>query len=202
MQNLYGTILALFFGGGGQLPRMCLHKFAHFSNKTWTFWYHSNQNVYQTNSPEFEVGDGKNYQCPKKSFWFLSRSFWREPWHCSADTKGPLSVNLPELPIRNSEEFEVGNRKNYLHPRKSPIFFSRSVKILVRMVMPSCTGKSTLNIRVLHRPCFRSRKASKDALPSKNPFYYRRGRCGAPFLHSTNSKAIKLDGGRNSPIRM
>ena len=32
--------------------------------------YHSNRNVYQTNSPEFEVGNGKNYQCPKKSFDF------------------------------------------------------------------------------------------------------------------------------------
>ena len=30
--------------------------------------YHSNRNVYQTNSPEFEVGNGKNYQRPKKSF--------------------------------------------------------------------------------------------------------------------------------------
>ena len=37
----------------------------------------------------------------------------------------------------NFEEFEVGNGKNYLHPQKSPIFFSRSVKILVRMVHPS-----------------------------------------------------------------
>ena len=85
-------------------------------------------------SLNFEVGNGKNYQCPKKSFWFLSRSFRREPWHCSADIKGPLSANLPELPIRNSEEFEVGNGKNYLHPKKSPVFFSRSVNILVRMV--------------------------------------------------------------------
>ena len=96
--------------------------------------YHSNRNVYQTNSQEFEVGKSKNYQCPKKSFWFLSRSFRREAWHRSADIKGPLLVNLPELPIRNSEEFEVGNGKNYLHPKKSPVFFSRSVKILVRMV--------------------------------------------------------------------
>ena len=30
--------------------------------------YHSNRNVYQTNSPEFEVGNGKNCQWPKKSF--------------------------------------------------------------------------------------------------------------------------------------
>ena len=97
--------------------------------------YHSNRNVYQTNSPEFEVGNGKNYQCPKKSFWFLSRSFRREPWHCSADIKGPLSVNLPELPIRNFEEFEVGNGKNYIHSKKSPVFFNQSVKILVRMVL-------------------------------------------------------------------
>ena len=74
--------------------------------------YHSNRNVYQTNSLEFEVGNGKNYQCPKKSFWVLSRSFWRETWHCSADIQGPMSANFPELPIRNSEEFEVGNGKN------------------------------------------------------------------------------------------
>ena len=47
--------------------------------------------------------------------------------------KDPLSVNSPELPIRNSQEFEVGNGKNYLHP-KNPSIFSRSVKILVRMV--------------------------------------------------------------------
>ena len=61
---------------------------------------------------------------PKFSFWFLSRSFWLEPWHCSADIKGPLSVNLPELPIRNLEEFEVGNGKNcYLHPKKFPVFW-------------------------------------------------------------------------------
>ena len=33
-----------------------------------------------------------------------------------------LSVNLPELPIRNSEEFEVGNGKNYLHP-ENPHYF-------------------------------------------------------------------------------
>ena len=39
----------------------------------------------------------------------------------AADVQGPLSVNLPELPIRNSEEFEVGNGKNYLHSPKIPI---------------------------------------------------------------------------------
>ena len=42
-------------------------------------------------------------------------------------------VNLPEIPIRIFEEFEVGNGKNYLHPRKSPVLFARSVNILVRM---------------------------------------------------------------------
>ena len=47
-------------------------------------------------------------------------------------------VYLPESPIRNSEEFEVGNGKNSLHPPKSPIFVSRSVKILVRMVISVC----------------------------------------------------------------
>ena len=31
---------------------------------------HSNRNVYQTYSPELEVGNGKNYQCPKKPFAF------------------------------------------------------------------------------------------------------------------------------------
>ena len=46
-----------------------------------------------------------------------------------------MSVNLPELPIRNSEEFEVGNGKNYLHPTKSTTIFTRSVNILVRMVV-------------------------------------------------------------------
>ena len=103
--------------------------------------YHSNRNVYQTNSPEFEVGNGKDTNAPKNPFDFLSRSFRLQPWHCSADIKGPLSVNLPELPIRNSEEFEVGNGKNYLHPKKSPVFFSRSVKILVRMVCRSFKGQ-------------------------------------------------------------
>ena len=98
----------------------------------------------ETNSPEFEVGNGKIYQCPKKSFWVLSRSFWRETWHCSADIQGPLSVNFPELPIRNSEEFEVGNGKNYLHPKKSPIFFSRSVKILARMVCSPYEQEKTI----------------------------------------------------------
>ena len=34
-----------------------------------------------------------------------------------------------------SEEFEVGNGKTYLHPKQSPISFSRSVNILVRMVV-------------------------------------------------------------------
>ena len=29
---------------------------------------------------------------------------------------------------RNSEEFEVGNGKNYLHPPKSPVFFTKSIK--------------------------------------------------------------------------
>ena len=54
---------------------------------------------------------------PRKIPLILSRSFRREHWHCSADIKGPLSVNLPELPIRNFEEFEVGNGKNYLHSK-------------------------------------------------------------------------------------
>ena len=36
--------------------------------------------------------------------------------------------------MQKSEEFEVGNGKYYQHPKKSPIFFSRSVKSLVRMV--------------------------------------------------------------------
>ena len=38
---------------------------------------------------------------PQRSFRLLSRSFRRETWLCSADIQGPLSVNLPELPIRN-----------------------------------------------------------------------------------------------------
>ena len=80
--------------------------------------YHFNRHVYQINSPEFEVGNGKNYQCPKNSFWFLSRSFRPETWHCSADIQGALSVNLPELQIQNTEEFEVGNGKNDLHSGK------------------------------------------------------------------------------------
>ena len=42
--------------------------------------------------------------------------------------KDLLSANLPDLPIQKSEELEVGNGKNYLHP-KSPIFFNRSVKM-------------------------------------------------------------------------
>ena len=48
--------------------------------------------------------------------------------------KGTLVGKFAKLPIQNSEEFEVGNGKNYLHPKKSLVFFSRSVKILVRMV--------------------------------------------------------------------
>ena len=46
-----------------------------------------------------------------KILLILSRSFRWETGHCSADIQGPLSVNLPELPMRNSEEFEVGNGK-------------------------------------------------------------------------------------------
>ena len=45
-----------------------------------------------------------------------------------------LSANLAKLPIQKSEEFEVGNGKNYRPPKRSPIFFSRSANILVRMV--------------------------------------------------------------------
>ena len=37
--------------------------------------------------------------------------------------KGTLPGNLTELPIRNSEEFEVGNGKKYLHPKKIPSIF-------------------------------------------------------------------------------
>ena len=51
----------------------------------------------------------------------------------STHTQRPLSVNLAKLPIQKSEEFEVGNGKNYRHPKKSPIFLRRSVKILVRI---------------------------------------------------------------------
>ena len=36
--------------------------------------------------------------------------------------KGTLVGNLPELPIQNSEEFEVGNGNNYLHA-KTPQHF-------------------------------------------------------------------------------
>ena len=44
--------------------------------------YDSNRNVYQTNSPEFEVGNSKNYRHPKNPSIF-SRSFWRETWQAS-----------------------------------------------------------------------------------------------------------------------
>ena len=54
----------------------------------------------------------------------------------STHTQRPLSVNLAKFPTQNSPEFEVGNGKNYRHPKKSPIFYSRSVKNLVRMVKP------------------------------------------------------------------
>ena len=107
-----------------------------------------------TNLPEFEVGNGKNYQkeCPKKSFWFLSQSFRGETWHCSADTQGPLSANLPELPIRNSEELKSATVKITYIPKKAPLFFSRSVKILVRIGRtPRGSCNRTLLRRVLRR---------------------------------------------------
>ena len=92
-----------------------------------------NPNVYQTNSPEFEVGNGKNYWHPKKSPVFQVGDLASKSL-LSADTQRPLSVNLAKLLIQNSEEFEVGNVKNYQHPKISPIFFSWSVTFLVRMV--------------------------------------------------------------------
>ena len=48
--------------------------------------------------------------------------------------------------IRKSEEFEVGNGKNYLHPTKSPVFFTRSVKILVRVVYHTHNKASDLRM--------------------------------------------------------
>ena len=52
----------------------------------------------------------------------LSRSFRWVTWHYSADIQGPLLVNLPELPIRNSEEFEVAKVKITYVP-KNPEYF-------------------------------------------------------------------------------
>ena len=49
---------------------------------------------------------------------------------CNRHTKtlvGTFGKMIKKKQIR--EEFEVGNGKNYLHPRKSPAFFSRSEKI-------------------------------------------------------------------------
>ena len=51
----------------------------------------------------------------------------------SADEQGPLSVNFGKLPIPQVENFDVGNGKNDLHPKKSSTFLSRSVKTLVGM---------------------------------------------------------------------
>ena len=42
----------------------------------------------------------------------------------SVDTQRPLSLNLAKLPIPKSEEFEVGNGKNYLHLESAKIPFT------------------------------------------------------------------------------
>ena len=61
---------------------------------------------------------------PPKSYDFKSVIATGDLAIDSADLQGPLSVSLQELPIQPSEEFEVGNGKNYLHPKRCPIFQS------------------------------------------------------------------------------
>ena len=116
------------FGSQAQLPRP--YKFLLPK-------YHSNRNVYQTSSPEFEVGNSfYNCQCrPKKILLIFKSVIPTGDLALFSRHTGSLVGKFAELPIRNSEEFEVGNgKKNYLHPQKSPVFFARSVKLLVRMV--------------------------------------------------------------------
>ena len=62
----------------------------------------------QADSPEsFKFPIRANHATKtQKILLILSRSFRRETWHCSADIQGPLSVYLPELPIRSSEELK------------------------------------------------------------------------------------------------
>ena len=64
---------------------------------------------------------------------------------------GTLVGNIARVTDPNSEEFEVSNGKNYLHPDKSPEFLPRSVNILVRMVWPESVNPRFF---VAFWPCF------------------------------------------------
>ena len=94
---------------GKYLPRQC----------------HSNRDVYQTKSPEFQGGDGTNFINTRKICLIFesviptgdsaSKSL------LSVDTQRPFSVDLAKLPIQNSKEFEVGNCNNYYIPKITSI---------------------------------------------------------------------------------
>ena len=67
----------------------------------------------------------------------------------SVDTQRPLSVNLAKLPIQKSEEFEVGNAKNYRHPN----LVAQTLHHLCRatLVAVHCVAFSALRFRNVAR---------------------------------------------------
>ena len=83
--------------------------------------YHSNRDVYQTNAPEYEVCNGKNYLHPKYPLHFLvchSDGRLASKSVLSVDAQRPMSVG--KIPDPKSEEFEVGNSKRKLQSQTIP----------------------------------------------------------------------------------
>ena len=117
--------------------------------------YHSNRNIYQTSSSEFEVGNGKITgirQIPQ--YLSVGHSDGRLGKQVTAFGRHTKTLvgkfgKITNLPIQKSEEFEVGNGKYYQHPPKFPAFFSRSVNILVRMACTHCVRKRGLQCQML-----------------------------------------------------
>ena len=87
--------------------------------------YHSNRNVYQINSPEFEVGNSKDHLRPENPLDFLvghsDGRLGKQVTTFSRYTETLVS-KFGKITDPKIGGFEVGN--NYLHPK----FFSRSVK--------------------------------------------------------------------------
>ena len=110
---------------------------------------------------------------PPKILSILSRSFRRETWHCSADIQGPLSVNLPELPIRNAEEFEVGNGTNYQCPPIVLLIFTRSEKHFGPNGIRSQTKLQKIHPAKLapQDVPFKTPMTNCDAIPLCSPLY-------------------------------
>ena len=64
-----------------------------------------------------------------------------------------VGKNLPETPVRNSKEFEVGNGKNYLHPKQIPsILYSVGNNVGQNLVSFLIQGACCSNPGVVWRP--------------------------------------------------